>query len=40
VPLERAEYWIAPGRISYLLAAARAVLTGTPARVLGENRKI
>jgi general stress protein 26 len=40
VVIERAEYWIAPGRISYLIAAARAAVTGTPAGVIGENRKI
>lgn len=40
VQIERAEYWIAPGRVSYLLAAARAALTGTPAGVIGENRKL
>jgi len=36
----RAEYWIAPGRASYLWAAARSALTGVPARIIGENRKI
>jgi general stress protein 26 len=40
VQIERAEYWIAPGRISYLLAAARAALSGVPVAVIGENRKI
>jgi general stress protein 26 len=40
VQIERAEYWIAPGRVSYLLAAARAALTGVPAAVIGENRKL
>jgi general stress protein 26 len=40
VVIERAEYWIAPGRISYLIAAARAAVTGAPAGVIGENRKI
>jgi general stress protein 26 len=40
VVIERAEYWIAPGRTSYLIAAATAAVTGTPAGVLGENRKI
>jgi general stress protein 26 len=38
--IERAEYWIAPGRVSYLVAAATAVATGTPAGVIGENRTI
>lgn len=40
VDIERAEYWIAPGRLSYLIAAAKAAVTGTPAGVIGENRKI
>lgn len=40
VQIERAEYWLAPGRVSYLLAAARAALTGVPVAVIGENRKI
>ena len=40
VQIERAEYWIAPGRLSYLVAAAEAVVTGKPARVVGENRKL
>lgn len=40
VRIERAEYWIAPGRTSYLLAAAKAAITGVPAGVLGENRKL
>jgi len=40
VQIDRAEYWIAPGRVSYLVAAAKAILTGTPAGVIGENRKI
>ena len=40
VLIERAEYWIAPGRTSYLVAAVAAAVTGTPAGVIGENRKI
>jgi general stress protein 26 len=40
VHIERAEYWIAPGRTSYLVAAVTAAATGTPAGVIGENRKI
>lgn len=40
VNIERAEYWIAPGRASYLIAAAAAVVTGKPAAVIGENRKL
>jgi general stress protein 26 len=40
VDIERAEYWIAPGRISYIVAAVTAAVTGTPAGIIGENRKI
>jgi general stress protein 26 len=40
IQTERAEYWIAPGRFSYLAAAAQAVTTGKPAGVVGENRKV
>ncbi len=40
VHIERAEYWIAPGRTSYLLAAAKAAMTGVPLGVIGENRKL
>jgi general stress protein 26 len=40
VRIDRAEYWIAPGKLSYLLAAAKAVATGVPAAVIGENQKM
>jgi general stress protein 26 len=40
VRIERAEYWIAPGRLSYLFAAAGAAVTGNPVGVIGENCKI
>jgi len=40
VQIERAEYWIAPGRLSYLVAAVEAVVTGKPAGVVGESRKL
>ena len=40
VLIERAEYWIAPGRTSYLVAAVAAAVTGTPAGVIGGNQKI
>jgi general stress protein 26 len=33
VHIERAQYWITPGRASYVLAAARALLSGTAATV-------
>jgi general stress protein 26 len=40
VSIDRAEYWIAPARVSYIVAAAKATVTGTPAGVIGENRKV
>jgi general stress protein 26 len=40
VSIERAEYWVAPGRVSYLLAAAKAAVTGVPAAVIGEHHKL
>ncbi|HTV52873.1 MAG TPA: pyridoxamine 5'-phosphate oxidase family protein, partial [Steroidobacteraceae bacterium] len=39
VDIEHAEYWIAPGRASYTLAAVRAWMTGEPCEV-GENRRL
>jgi general stress protein 26 len=40
VVIERAEYWIAPGRLSYVVAAATAAVTGVPAGIVGEDHKI
>jgi general stress protein 26 len=40
VSIERAEYWLAPGPVSYLLAAAKAAVTGIPPAVIGENQKL
>jgi general stress protein 26 len=40
VSIERAEYWVAPGPVSYLVAAAKAAVTGVPAAVIGENQKL
>jgi len=40
VAVLRAEYWIAPGRASYLVAAVRAGVTGVPAEIVGENHKV
>ena len=40
VEIERAEYWIAPGRVSYFVAAAKAAITGEPVGIIGENRKV
>jgi general stress protein 26 len=40
VQIERAEYWVAPGRVSHIVAAVSAAVTGKPAGVLGENEKI
>jgi len=39
VSLERAEYWETPGRVSYLLAALAATVTGEPATV-GKDEKL
>ena len=36
---QRAEYWETPGRLSYLLAAAAAGVSGEPA-TLGRSRKL
>jgi general stress protein 26 len=40
VQIERDEYWIAPGRPSYLYAALKAAATGTPAGVIGVNAEV
>jgi general stress protein 26 len=40
VTILHAEYWIAPGRASYIIAAVRAGVTGTPAGVIGEDHKV
>ncbi|MBV8804083.1 MAG: pyridoxamine 5'-phosphate oxidase family protein [Sinobacteraceae bacterium] len=40
VQIERAEYWIAPGWVSYWAAALRAWVTGQLAGVIGENRQV
>lgn len=40
VRIERAEYWLTPSRIAYLVAAAKAALSGVPAGIIGENHKI
>ena len=40
VAILHAEYWIAPGRTSYIIAAARAGVTGIPAGVIGEDHKV
>jgi len=40
VRIERAEYWMTPSRVAYLVAAAKAAVTGLPAGIIGENRKI
>lgn len=40
VQIERAEYWIAPGRVSYFVAAAKAMVTGEPVATIGEHRKV
>ncbi len=40
VRLEQVEYWIAPRRVSYLIAAVKATVTGRPVDVIGENHKV
>jgi general stress protein 26 len=40
VAILHAEYWIAPGRTSYLIAAVRAGVTGVPTAVIGEDHKV
>jgi general stress protein 26 len=40
VDIDRAEYWMAPGRASYVYAALKARATGTPAGVIGANQKL
>lgn len=40
VRIDRAEYWVAPGRTWYLFAALRAATTGTPAGIIGENQRV
>jgi general stress protein 26 len=40
VHIERAEYWVAPGRASYIVAALKAAVTGVPAGIIGENSKV
>jgi general stress protein 26 len=40
VAIVHAEYWIAPGRTSYIIAALQAGVTGTPATTIGEDHKV
>jgi general stress protein 26 len=40
VSTTHAEYWIAPGRTSYIIAAVQAGVTGVPAGVIGEDHKV
>src|ERR1700733_5043865 len=40
VAILHAEYWIAPGRTSYLIAALRAGVTGIPAGGNGEDQPV
>lgn len=39
VHIDRAEYWLSPGRVAYLFGVAKASLTGKPTN-MGENRKL
>ena len=40
VRVERAEYWLSPGRTAHLFAAAKAAVTGKPMKVVGQNVKL
>ena len=40
VRIEHAEYWLAPGRASYLIVALKAAVSGVPAGVVGENSEL
>lgn len=40
VRIEYAEYWVAPGPVAHLIAAAKAAVTGRAREVLGENHRI
>jgi general stress protein 26 len=40
VEIERAEYWLAPGKAAHLAAAARAMITGVPAGIVGVHREV
>jgi general stress protein 26 len=40
VRIEHCEYWLTPTRIGYLVAAAKAAVTGKAAAIVGENRKV
>lgn len=40
VEIERAEYWLAPGKAAHLTAAARAMVTGEPAGIVGVHREV
>lgn len=40
VRIEHAEYWLGPGRASYLVAALKASVSGVPAGVVGENSQV
>jgi hypothetical protein len=39
VTIERAEYWLTPGRVSYAFAALKAMVTRQPTMV-GEDHKL
>jgi general stress protein 26 len=40
VRIEHAEYWLAPGRVSHLVAALKAAVSGVPVGVEGENAQV
>jgi hypothetical protein len=37
VRVERAEYWLSPGRTAHRFAAAKGAVTGKPVKVVGTN---
>ncbi len=40
VRVERAEYWLASGKTAHVLAAIQARISGVPAQIVGENRRL
>ena len=40
VRIEHAEYWVAPGRVAHLVAAAKSAVTGRSVEVIGKNHRI
>jgi len=40
VRVERAEYWLSPGKTAHLFAAAKGAVTGKPMKVVGTNVRL